>query len=88
MIHEVEDGLKVRILDPLEVEQRMLVLVPPENVAEEGRACGQDDLVCGHLLVILARKRHVEKVLIVPDLSERRTDVALEIVPFQTELFT
>ena len=36
VVHEVEDGDQVGVLDALEVEQRVLVAVPPQDRPEEG----------------------------------------------------
>ena len=38
VIHEVQDGDKVGILDAFQVQEGMLVPVPPEDCAEEGGA--------------------------------------------------
>ena len=61
--------------------------IPPENISEEGGAGGEDHLVGGDLLLALsACQRHVEEVLVLPDLPEGHTDVAFKIIPLQTEL--
>ena len=63
------------------------MLVPSQDGSEEGGAGGEDHFVSGELLLALACQRHVEEILIVPDLSEGNTDVSLKVIPLQTELF-
>ena len=86
VVHEVEDGDQLGVLDPLQVEQRPLVPVHLEHPPEEGRAGGQDDLVRPHLPVVLRGQGHVEEVRVLPQLGEGRGDVGLEVVPPQAEL--
>ena len=64
------------------------MLVPSQDGSEEGGAGGEDHFVGGELLLALACQRHVEEILIVPDLSEGNTDVSLKVIPLQTELFS
>ena len=45
MIDEVDDGLQVGEGDSTEVDQRMLVVVPPENSLEERTGGTEDDFV-------------------------------------------
>ena len=85
MVHEVDNTAELLHLDSSEVQQGMLVRMPPEDVLEEGAAGGEDDLVGLHL-VILARQRHVEEVPVVSEFLQRRTDVGLEIIPPQTKV--
>lgn len=67
----------------------MLVRVPPQHISEEGGAGGEDHFVGGDLLLAFpASQRHVEEVLVLPDLSEGQADVAFKIIPLQTELFS
>ena len=87
MIHEVEDCLQVNELHPLEVEERVLVRVLLENGSEERRAGRQDELVSLDLSGATA-KSAVKEVLLLPDLPEGHTDVALKIIPTETKLFT
>ena len=86
MIHKVQHGLQVRVLDPLEVQQGMLVGVAPQHAAKEGRAGGQDDLVGQQLIPIIAGQRNVEEVLVVAQLAKCAADVRLEVVPPEAEL--
>ena len=51
---------------------------------EEGGAGGQDELV-GLDLFLLARDRHIKKVLLIPQFLERLADVPLEVVPLKTK---
>ena len=37
LVHEVEDGLQVRVLDPPQVEERVLVRIAPQDVPKTGR---------------------------------------------------
>ena len=63
--------------------------VPPQHISEEGGAGGEDHLVGGDLLLALpACQRHVEEVLVLPNLSEGQAYVAFKIIPLQTELFS
>ena len=45
MIDEVDDGLQVGEGDSTEVDQRMLVVVPPENSLEERTGGTEDDFM-------------------------------------------
>ena len=85
MVHEVDNTVELLHLDSSEVQQGMLVRMPPENVLEEGAAGGEDDLVGLHL-VVLARQGHVEEVPVVSEFLQRCTDVGLEIIPPQTKV--
>jgi len=87
VIHEVEYGLQVSELYPLEVEKRVLVRVLLENGSEERRAGRQDELVCLDLSGATAESA-VKEVLLLPDLPEGHTDVALKIIPAKTKLLT
>ena len=86
MIHKVQHGLEVRVLDPLEVEEGVLVGGAPQDVPEEGRAGGQDDLVGLQLLLVITGQGHVKEVLVLAQLAEGHADVALEVVPPEAEL--
>ena len=86
MVHEVEYNLQVSELHPLEVEERVLVRVLLENGSEERRAGRQDELVCLDLSGATA-KSAVKEVLLLPDLPEGQANVALKIIPTETELF-
>jgi hypothetical protein len=66
----------------LEVEERVLVLVPPEDILEEGRAGGEHHLVCGNVRV-LARQRHVEEVLVLAQRAQTLRNVRPVVVPSQ-----
>jgi len=65
----------------------VLVGVLPEDVPEEGGAGRQYQLVCLDLPGPTAQGA-VEEILLLPDLSEGHTDVALKIIPAKTKLFT
>ena len=69
VIHEVEHADQVCILDTLEEEQGVLVAIPPQDGAEEGRAGTQDYLV-GLKLLILTGQGDVEEVFVFAQLSE------------------
>jgi len=71
--------------DAPEVEEGVRVGVAAQEVPEEGRAGGEDDLVRTQL-VLLARQGHVEEVLVLAKLTEGNRDVALEVVPTETKL--
>jgi hypothetical protein len=87
MIHKVQDGLQVCILDPLEVEEGVLVGVAAQNVAEEGGAGGQNDLVGLQLLLIITAQSYVEKIFVIPELAECHTNITFKVVPSQAKLF-
>ena len=55
VVHEVEHGHEVRVLDALEVEQRVLVAVPPQDRPEERRAGREDHLGGVYILGIIRR---------------------------------
>ena len=61
MIDEVDDGLEVREGDTAEVDERMLVAVPPENRLEKRTGGAEDDFVSRHL-VCVAGKSDVTKL--------------------------
>ena len=69
LIHEVEDTDELLVLDPLEVEQGVLVWIAPQHISEEGGAGGEDHFVGVHLGIVTS-KRHVEKVFLFPEISE------------------
>jgi len=52
MIHEVEDRLEVSVLDTLQVEERVLVRVAPENISKEGATGRENYFVSLDLLII------------------------------------
>ncbi len=66
----------------LEVEERVLVLVPPEDILEEGGAGGEHHLVGGNVRV-LARQRHVEEVLVLAQRAQPLRNVRPVVVPSQ-----
>jgi len=61
-------------------------LVSSEDGAKEGTAGGEDHFV-GLQLLILAGNGDIEKLLLVPDVSECRADISFKIVPTKTKLF-
>ena len=69
VVHEVQHSHQFLVLDAFQVEQRVLVSVPPENCLEEGRAGGEDDLVRLQL-VIFAGQGDIEEVLVLAKLFE------------------
>ena len=86
VIHEVEHRLHVTVLDPLEVEEGVAVRVFAEHGSEKGRAGGEDHLVSLYLL-LFAGQRHVEEILVLPQLTERTAYVAFKVIPSKAELF-
>ena len=58
----------------------------PQHAPEEGAAGGQNHLVGLHL-VIITSKSYVKEVFVVSQFSEGNTDVALKVIPTETELF-
>ena len=65
----------------------MLVRVLLQDGVEERRAGRQDELVCLDLPGATAQGA-VKEILLLSDLPECHTDVALKIIPAQAELFT
>ena len=63
------------------------MLVTPQELSEERRTGGEDDFVCRHLLLIIAGESYVEEVAVVPELSEGATNICLEVIPLEAELF-
>jgi hypothetical protein len=63
VIHEVEYRDKVSILDTLQVQQRVLVLITPQDSTEEGRTSRQDHFVCLQL-VILTSKSNIKEIFV------------------------
>ena len=84
VVHKVEDGLEVIVLDALQVEEWMLVRILLEHRPEEGRAGGQDQLV-GLDVARAAAQRHVEQIFVVADVSEGAADVGLKIIPAEAK---
>ena len=60
--------------------------VPLQNAPEEAGACGEDDLVRHHL-VLLTRKRHVKQLLLLSQVIEGVAHVGFKVVPPQAKLF-
>jgi len=60
------------------------VWVASEHIPEEWRACRQNDFVSLDLRIITGES-HVEKVFLLPQLTEGNTNVCLKIVPAETE---
>ena len=87
VVHEVEDRLQVSELHPLEVEERVLVGVLPEDGPEEGGAGGQDELVCLDLSGSTAQGT-IKEVFLLSDLPEGDANVAFKIIPAETKLLT
>ena len=87
VVHEVEHGLQVSELHPLEVEERVLVGVLLEDGPEEGGAGGQYQLVCLDLPGTTTEGA-VKEILLLSDIPEGHTDVALKIIPAETKLLT
>ena len=85
MVHEVEDGEQLLVLDALEVEQGVLVGVPSQDVPEEGGTSREDDFVCLNLGIITGES-DIEEVFLLAEFSEGDADVGLEVIPPQTEL--
>jgi len=83
-VHEVEHTEQLLVLDPLQVEEGVLVGVAPEHVPEEWGACGQDDLVSLDLGIITGES-HIKEVFFLPQFTEGNTDISLEIIPAETE---
>ena len=52
MIHEVENGDKVDVLDSFQVEKRVFMPVPFQDGPEEWGAGGEDNLVRLDLIVV------------------------------------
>ena len=65
----------------------MWVLVPLEDVEEEGAGGYEDDLVSLHLLTILTGQGHISELLVLSQISKGRADILSEVVPLQTQLF-
>ena len=61
--------------------------VPLQNAPEEAGACGEDDLVRHHL-VLLTRKRHVQQLLLLSQVIEGVAHVGFKVVPSETVLIT
>ena len=70
MIHEAQHALQLLELDPLQVQEWVLVTVPPQHLSEEGAAGRDDHLVCLDLRVIFACKCHVEELLVVANFTK------------------
>ena len=69
-IHEPEYELQRLILDPLEVDQRMLMGIIDQDLLEERAAGTEDHLVRLDLLVIIAGQSYVTEVILVEMIPE------------------
>ena len=70
VVHEVEDTHQLSVLDTLQIKQRVIVGIFPENVSEEGTAGADDHFMSLDLVIILTGKRHVKKLFIVSNFSK------------------
>ena len=68
----------------LQVEERMLVGVSPENFSEEGTAGSNDDFVSLQLGV-LTSEGHIKEIFLLPEVPEGGAHVGLEVVPAEAE---
>ena len=85
MIHEIQHSKHVLVFDAFQVQEGMTVWISFEDRPEERRASGEDDFVSLQL-VPLTGQCYVEKVFVVPELSEGGAYVALELVPLEAEI--
>jgi hypothetical protein len=82
VVHEVEHGREVFVVDALEINERILMGIASENLPEEWAAGGQDDLVRLDLLVaVVATEGDVKKLLLGAEVDKGRADVRLKVVP-------
>jgi len=79
--------LEIAKFDAFQVQQRMLVRIARQNLAEKRATSGQDDLVRLQLLVCLADQRHVQEIFGISNVSECMADVCLEVIPLEAKLF-
>ena len=86
MVHEVQDSREISECDTLQIEEGMGMGVAPQHTSEERRARRKDDFVGLHL-TIANRQSDIKEVFFFSDLSEGDTDVALKIIPSETEFF-
>ena len=85
MIHKVQHCQHVLVFDAFQVEERVGVWISLEDRSEEWAACREDNFVGLHLLP-LTGQCHIKQVFVLPQLSEGRAHVALELVPLQAEI--
>ena len=64
----------------------MGVGVAAENASEEWGAGREDDFVCLDLLII-AGEGDVKEVLVIPQFTEGKANVAFKVIPAKAELF-
>ena len=62
-----------------------MIMPMSHHSSPEKRGAGGEDELVGLDLLLLARNRHIEKVLLVPYLLEGLADVPLEVVPLKTK---
>ena len=67
-MYEVEDSQDVLVLDILQVEEKVLVKVPPQDISEGG-AGRNDNFVCLNLAVITGES-NIKEVLFFPEFSK------------------
>ena len=89
MIHEVEDRVEVVDGDAFQVEERVqLVLIVSQDPAKQGRTGRENNLVSlDHIFPVITAQRDVEEFGILTKFPEAATDVGLEVIPPETEVF-
>ena len=72
------------VFNSLQVEERVLMRVPPQNFSEEGAAGSDDDLV-GLQLRILTGESHIKKIFLFPQVPESCAHVGFKVIPAEAE---
>ena len=67
VVDEVEDGLEVGLLDPLEVDKRVVLGQTPEQVTEKRTGGGEDEAVDLDVVIIITSERQVEQFIIISE---------------------
>jgi hypothetical protein len=84
-VHEVQHGEELLVLDTLQVQERVLVGITPEDIPEEWGACTEDNFVRLNLTVVTS-KGHVKEVFFFSELSKSQADICLKVIPTEAKL--
>ena len=72
------------VFNSLEVEERMLMRIPPENFSEEG-AAGSDDDLMGLQLRVVTGESDIKKIFLLPQVPEGGAHVGLKVIPTEAK---
>ena len=88
MVYEIDKGLEVSELDSPEIDERVVVWQPPEDVPEECGAGREDDPVDLDLLRVITSQSQVEEVSVVSQIPKCGAEIRLKLVPSKTKFLS